>query len=120
MNKKLFNKPIINLKRILILGAFVWIPFSLGISAVASVSASESSSITAPSVVLGERSFSLDDRYWNEYVTKVFKDNILLTMAYLSGKVTKGSTINWDIVRKPFTYDFLLKPGEVFALHDTL
>lgn len=120
MNKKLFNKPIIDVKRLLILGAFVWVPFSLGISAVASVSAYTASSVSVSPIVLGERAFSLDDRYWNAYVTKVFKDNILLTMAYLSGKVSKGEKIDWDAIRKPFSYDFVLKPGEVFAFHDTL
>lgn len=68
---------------------------------------------------LAKREFSLEKRYNNEFVNGVFKDNILLTLAYLRG-ITKGSgAVNWDEVKKPFTYTFSLEPGETFAYHDT-
>ena len=60
----------------------------------------------------------LDDRYAVPSVNSVFRDNILLTIRYMSGDVHKASEINWDEVRKPFTYEFTLQPGEVFAYHD--
>src|SRR6266403_4195384 len=68
--------------------------------------------------LLGERSMSLEDRYANQSVNDVFKDNILLTFAYLSGKVTNPSHINWTDVRTASHYEVVLEPGEVFAFHD--
>lgn len=77
--------------------------------------------VTAPQEqVLGERSFSLDDRYSNKFVSDVFKDNILLDLAYLQGKVKDPSNINWDEVTKPFSYNLTLQPNEVFAFHDAV
>lgn len=67
-------------------------------------------------VDLGGAQFSLTDRYWNTYVSNVFSDNILLTLAYMRG-VVKDNKVDWNDVRKPFTYSFTLKPGEVFAFH---
>lgn len=69
--------------------------------------------------VITEANYSLTNRYSNTYVNDVFTDNILLTLAYLGGKVKKGETISWDIVKKPASNGFILKPGESFAFHDT-
>lgn len=68
--------------------------------------------------VIGERSMSLETRYANQWVNDVFKDNILLNVAYISGKVSKASDINWDEIRKDSTSEIILNPGEVFAYHD--
>ncbi|HKC14875.1 MAG TPA: VanW family protein [Patescibacteria group bacterium] len=78
--------------------------------------------ITSPAGVsnthlLGARSFSLENRYQDKWVSDVFKDNILLNMAYLRG-YEKTSNVKWDAVEKPFHYDMTLKPGEVFAFHE--
>lgn len=72
---------------------------------------------TAP-ILLGERSMSLDHRQVNQPLNEIYKDNILLNMAYMRGVVTKGSVVNWDTVRAPFEYEFVLQPGEKFAFHD--
>lgn len=77
-------------------------------------------SLPAPEAVIGERSFPMSDRYGNEYVSNVFKDNILLTLSYLSGKSSNGKGVNWDEVEKPFTYDVTLQKGQIFAFHDTV
>ena len=69
-------------------------------------------------VVIGERSISLENRQINRPLNEIYKDNILLNMAYMRGVVTKGSTVNWDTVRAPFEYEFVLQPGEKFAFHD--
>lgn len=69
-------------------------------------------------VTLAQREFSLEKRYGNSYVNGVFKDNILLTIDYLSGKVTDSKEINWSDIGKPFQYKMVLKPGETFAFHD--
>lgn len=61
---------------------------------------------------------SLENRQADRYVNEVFKDNILLNLAYLDGRVKKSSDINWDEVRKPFTYEFTLNPSETFAFHE--
>ena len=72
----------------------------------------------ASSVALANHSFSLEDRYDNPFVNGIFKDNILLTLNYMSGAVKSKADINWENVEKPFYYDFTLKPGEEFAFHD--
>lgn len=70
--------------------------------------------------VIGEHAMSLDTRYANQWVNNVFKDNILLNVAYLSGKVKKASDINWNEIRKPSTSEITLNPGDVFAYHDDI
>ena len=67
---------------------------------------------------LAQHEFSLNDRYGNSYVNDVFKDNILLNLAYLSGKVSKAADVNWDEIKKPIKYTFSLQPGKTFAFHD--
>ncbi|MCX6705113.1 MAG: VanW family protein [Candidatus Woesebacteria bacterium] len=69
-------------------------------------------------VVLASHSFSLENRYGNSFVNDVFKDNILLTLAYLDGTVKAKSDISWDKVTSPFNYKFTLEPGQKFAFHD--
>lgn len=66
---------------------------------------------------LGSREFSLEKRYNNKWVSDVFKDNILLNIAYMRG-VVKSSNIDWNEVRRPFHYEFKLKKDQVFAFHD--
>ena len=68
--------------------------------------------------IIGQRSFSLNDRYSNKFVSDVFKDNILLDLAYLQGKVKDPSHINWTDVTRPFEYNVTLQPNQVFAFHD--
>ena len=68
--------------------------------------------------ILAQREFSMDYRYPVESVSKIFKDNILLNIAYLDGRVSSASDIKWDEIQKPFLSSFTLKPGEVFAYHD--
>lgn len=71
-------------------------------------------------IELGSASISLDNRIEYKPTNDIYKDNILLNLAYLSGKVKKGESINWDEVRKPFAMEFTLNPGERFAYHDSL
>lgn len=66
--------------------------------------------------VLSERAFSLEDRYDNKAVNDVFKDNILLTLAYTRGAVSEKTTR--DDIRKPFEFDLVIPKGTVFAFHD--
>lgn len=65
-----------------------------------------------------ERSFSLGNRYPDEWVNTVFKDNILLTLSYLDGDVHSTKDINWNDVTKPQTYSFTLNPEEVFVFNE--
>lgn len=68
--------------------------------------------------VLAEKSFSLEKRYDNKFVNDVFKDNILLTLAYMDGKVKTAADINWEAIEKPQEFTLTLKPGEVFTFHE--
>src|SRR5258706_16345521 len=77
-------------------------------------------SLPAPVVhVLGGMQFSLNNRYPVESVSNVFADNILLTLAYMRG-IVKDNKPDWNTVKSPFTYSFVLQPGEVFAFHDSI
>ncbi len=67
--------------------------------------------------VLAQKSFSLNRRYGNQFVNDVFKDNILLTLAYMDGKVDKTKSISWEAVEKPQTFTLTLLPGEVFTFN---
>ena len=72
----------------------------------------------ASSAVLAEHSFSLENRYDNEFVSGEFKDNILLTLRYLDNPALTKAEINWEEVGKPFHTEFTLEPGQEFAFHD--
>ena len=67
---------------------------------------------------LAQKSMSLENRYADEWVNGVFKDNILLNLAYIRGVVKNANSIEWEQIKKPFKYEMKLKPGEVFAYHD--
>lgn len=69
--------------------------------------------------VLSQATYSLTNRYSNSYVNNVFSDNILLTLAYMTGKVKKGEKVSWNEVKTPSINKLVLKPGETFAFHDT-
>lgn len=68
--------------------------------------------------ILAEYEISLDNRYDNEFVNAVFKDNILLNLSYMQGKQIDAKNINWDEIRSNFTYEFRLDPNKAFAFHD--
>lgn len=69
---------------------------------------------------LASRSISLENRYTDRFVNNIFRDNILLTLAYSSGIVKNPHQINWSDIEKPFVFDIFLNPGEVFAFHDNV
>jgi hypothetical protein len=52
--------------------------------------------------------------------SNIFKDNILLNLAYLDGRVTSSSQINWEDINKPFHSEFTLQPNEAFAYHNAI
>lgn len=68
--------------------------------------------------VLASHSISLDNRYPVKQVSDVFKDNILLNLSYMTGKITSGKDINWAELEKPAQFQFSLDPGKTFAFHD--
>ncbi|MEK7572115.1 MAG: VanW family protein [Patescibacteria group bacterium] len=70
--------------------------------------------------LLGKQEMSLENRHRVSSVNAVFRDNMLLTLWYMSGKVEKPSAIDWDAIRKSATFTVTLKPGETFAFHDDI
>lgn len=92
---------------------FLSILFALGFFAKTATTALP---VVNPVQQLGQAQFSMTDRYWNTYVSNVFADNILLTLAYMRGAVSNNK-VDWNAVRAPFTYSFTLQPGQVFAFH---
>lgn len=72
----------------------------------------------APQNQLAQREMSLDNRHAVEFVNDVFKNNILLNLAYLDGRITSSKDINWDEITKPFQYEFKLLPNKTFAFHE--
>lgn len=71
-----------------------------------------------PNIILSTHEMSLANRQRDNFVNGVFRDNILLNIAYMAGKINNPGYINWDEIRKPFSYKITLDPGEVFAFHD--
>ncbi|MBI2338301.1 VanW family protein [Candidatus Daviesbacteria bacterium] len=61
---------------------------------------------------------TLSNRYPDNFVNEVFKNNILLNLAYFSDRVTKASDIKWNEITKPFSYELRLNPGQTFAYHE--
>lgn len=68
--------------------------------------------------VLSQVTYSLSNRYSDPYVNAVFSDNILLTLAYMNGKVKKSKNVPWNTVKSSGAKTLLLKPGQTFAFHD--
>jgi hypothetical protein len=107
--------------------ALIIIPFAvfIGASQVQAFSAALPSANTVREAqtertLLAQQELDLSIRHVDPGINGVFKDNILLNFAYLSGRVNNASQVNWDEVRKPVTYEFTLQPGEVFAYHDSI
>lgn len=73
-----------------------------------------------PETTISSRTMSLDDRYPAKSVSDVFKDNILLNVAYLDGRVTSAKDINWVSLEQPFKSEFTLQPNQTFAFHDAV
>ncbi len=90
---------------------FLTLLFALGFFAKTAVTP-----VTHTDLPLGNAQFSLTDRYANTFVSNVFADNILLTLAYMRG-IISNNQVDWTAVRAPFTYSFTLQPGQVFAFH---
>src|SRR3989344_6572034 len=65
--------------------------------------------------ILSSHQMSLEKRYY-----PVQKENILLNLAYMDGRVKGKADINWDEIQKPFKYEFKLEPQRVFAYHDDI
>ncbi len=70
--------------------------------------------------VLSSRTISLENRYPSQRVSDVFKDNILLNLAYLDGRVNTAKDINWSEMENSFRSEFTLQPNETFAYHDAV
>lgn len=71
-------------------------------------------------VSLASRDISLDKRHSDQSVNKVFKDNILLALAYLNNSIQKDRPIDWSYVEKPNVIAFRLNQKESFAFHDVV
>lgn len=67
--------------------------------------------------ILAQKEMSLDNRYEVRSVNDVFKDNILLNLAYLGNRISSPKDIKWDEITKPFSYEFVLEPKKTFAFH---
>lgn len=70
--------------------------------------------------LLAKHTISLEKRYQNPFVNDVFKDNILLDIAYITGQIHKGENVSWNAIDKPFHKNITISPQETFAFHDAL
>lgn len=70
--------------------------------------------------LLSKHEISLNKRYNNTFVSDVFKDNMLLNIAYMADKVHSSADIKWDDIEKPFHYEVILNPNQTFAFHDDI
>lgn len=67
---------------------------------------------------LTQKTMSLNNRYGNSYVNSIFRKNILLSLAYMDGRVHNKSDINWSELEKPSVYKIELHQGKIFAFHE--
>lgn len=72
----------------------------------------------ASSAVLASHSINLENRWDNQFVNDVFKDNILLTLYYLDNKINDKTQIDWEKINQPLKVEFTLQPTETFAFHE--
>lgn len=70
--------------------------------------------------VLASKEMRLDNRWPNSFVNEVFKDNILLNLAYMEGRVERKKDVKWDEVKKPSHFEFKLDPDQTFAFHEDI
>lgn len=68
--------------------------------------------------LLAQHDMDLSIRYANPAINDVFKNNILLNIAYISGRVQHADQVNWEDMKRPNKYEFTLQPGQMFAYHD--
>jgi len=101
-------------KRLLVI-----IPFAVAMASIP-VQGFASLDVISPSRELSRHEMPLNDRYPEPTVNQVFADNILLNLHYLAGSVKNASEIDWEKIRRPFTYEMVLQPGDVFAYHDSV
>ena len=73
--------------------------------------------MTLSDKILASHEFSLNIRYPIASVNQVFKDNILLTIAYTTHAKINPKSIDWHKLELPATYSFSLQPGQTFAFH---
>lgn len=68
--------------------------------------------------LIAQKEMPLNNRYPDSFVNDVFKNNILLNLAYMANRVNKAADIKWDEITKPFSYQFLLNPNQTLAFHE--
>lgn len=68
--------------------------------------------------LLAKQEISLEKRHAVPAINEVFKDNILLTLAYMRNKGMEHASFAWEDVREPFHYELLLYPNQAFAFHE--
>lgn len=95
------------------ISALIVVPLTFG----SLLGSNQTSAVIQSEQIISQKEMSLDNRYGNNLVNNVFKNNILLNLAYLKGQVTKASDIKWDEITKPFQYEFQLEPNRTFAFH---
>lgn len=65
-------------------------------------------------------SLTLENRHADSEINKIFKNNILLTLLYMSGRIKDKSQIDWSEIDKPFEFQIKIEPDQVFAFHDSV
>lgn len=92
----------------------IWIMFSLLVGNTALFVYSDTEMPAA------QGSLKLENRHANTEINKVFKNNILLTLGYMSGRISDKSQIDWSEIDKPFEFEVKIDPNDVFAFHDAV
>ncbi len=73
--------------------------------------------------ILSSGTFNLTNRLLDRGGNPIFTDNILLTLRYFQDGSIKAEkkngpgAIDWEKVREPFEFSFILLPGETFTFH---
>lgn len=96
------------------------IPQTLVKISVATIISLSQLTITSQEKILASHEISLENRYPVKSVSDIFKDNILLNLVYMEGRVKRKEDINWDEIKKPLSIQFSLEPGKTFAFHEDI
>ena len=74
--------------------------------------------IASTGVHLSTKEISLENRNSVKYINDVFKDNILLNIAYMREDKIDAQKVKWDEISQSFTFNFTLPSGKAFAFHE--
>lgn len=76
--------------------------------------------LPAQVAVLSSHEIAMEKRQADPWVNNVFKENILLTIAYARGTAILGQPVDWNKVNAPFSWSLDIQPGKGISFHNLI